>query len=503
MQSTVPNISTILETPLTSRVYQASSSIPRRVQWRLYTLGIILSDILMAAIAFRVAYIIRFDLAIPLFQVDIVPSLATYQKLVFILIPVWLSIFAASGLYNRQNLVGGTKEYSLVFNATTVGMFSVIAAGFLLPAFIFARGWLLLAWFFVFLFTAIGRFTLRRMIYSLREHGYYLSPAVIVGANEEGLSLAEQLLSWKSSGLHLLGFVDAKESSGTPLYRHLHSLGNVDQLDTIVKQYGVEEIILATSAFSSRDHMLDIFKRYGVATGVNVRLSSGLYEIITTGLTVKEFAFVPLVGINKLRLTGLDDFLKRALDYFITIPGLIAISPLLLAIAIAIKLDSPGPVIHRRRVMGVNGKKFDAFKFRTMYVNGDELLKDRPDLQEELARNHKLKEDPRVTRMGKLLRQTSLDEIPQCLNVLRGEMSLVGPRMITEAEINKYNQWDINLLTVRPGLTGLWQVSGRSDVSYEQRVRYDMYYVRNWSIWLDMQLLFETIPAVLKRRGAY
>jgi lipopolysaccharide/colanic/teichoic acid biosynthesis glycosyltransferase len=179
------------------------------------------------------------------------------------------------------------------------------------------------------------------------------------------------------------------------------------------------------------------------------------------------------------------------------------ISPFLLLIAIAIKLDSPGPVIHRRRVMGVNGRQFDAYKFRTMHVNGDEILNKYPALKLLLAKNHKLRNDPRITRVGEFLRRTSLDELPQLLNVLKREMSLVGPRMISPQEIEMYDQWDINLLTVPPGITGLWQVSGRADVSYEHRVRLDMHYIRNWSIWLDVQLLLQTIPAVIKARGAY
>ena len=138
-----------------------------------------------------------------------------------------------------------------------------------------------------------------------------------------------------------------------------------------------------------------------------------------------------------------------------------------------------------------------------MYTNGAEILAQYPELEKELAENHKLKEDPRITRMGKILRRFSLDEFPQLINVLKGEMSLVGPRMITPEETVKYRQWDTNLLTVPPGMTGLWQVSGRSDISYEERVRLDMHYIRNWSIWLDLQLLLQTIPAVLKSRGAY
>jgi lipopolysaccharide/colanic/teichoic acid biosynthesis glycosyltransferase len=153
--------------------------------------------------------------------------------------------------------------------------------------------------------------------------------------------------------------------------------------------------------------------------------------------------------------------------------------------------------------MGINGRQFYALKFRTMHVNGDEIMEKYPALKEELARTHKLKDDPRVTKIGAFLRKYSLDELPQLFNVITREMSLVGPRMISPEEVAMYKQFDMNLLTVHPGITGLWQVSGRSDISYDERVRLDMYYVRNWSIWLDLQLLFQTIPAVLKGRGAY
>ncbi|MCJ7823773.1 MAG: sugar transferase, partial [Anaerolineales bacterium] len=146
---------------------------------------------------------------------------------------------------------------------------------------------------------------------------------------------------------------------------------------------------------------------------------------------------------------------------------------------------------------------FDAFKFRTMDIDGDEILATSPELQEKLAQEHKLQKDPRITRVGRMLRKLSLDELPQLLNVLRGEMSLVGPRMISPEEMQKYDQWGLNLLTLKPGITGLWQVSGRSDVSYQERVRMDMYYIRNWNLWFDIYLLYQTIPAVLKSKGAY
>lgn len=503
MQSTAPIIDSLLQTPQAQRIREATIAVPRRWQWRFLIIALVLNDILMTGFAFRLAFLIRFELNLDFFYAESIPSIVFYQNLVLVLVPVWIFIFAALGLFNRRFLLGGTREYALVFNGTTLGMFSLIAAGFLLPELIFARGWLIIAWGLSFFFIALGRFSLRRVVYSLRQLGYFLSPAVIVGANDEGFSLAQQLVEWRASGLHIMGFVDKKFPAGTLLTKDLYALGTVEQLPTIVNKYHVEEIILSTSAFTTRDSLLDIFKSYGVASGVNVRMSSGLYEIITTGLTVREFANVPLVGINQVRLSSTDRLMKSIMDYSLTIPALLILSPLFIAIAIAVKLDSPGPIFHRRKVLGVNGREFYAWKFRTMIVDGDKLIEADPVLKAELEANYKLKNDPRITKLGHFLRKWSLDELPQLFNILAGDMSLVGPRMITCPELGKYDQWDINLLTVRPGVTGLWQVSGRSDVSYEQRVSYDMYYVRNWTIWLDLQLLFQTIPAVLKKRGAY
>ncbi len=488
---------------LGKKIGKVNALFPRSSQWRFYKILLVLMDIVTANVAFRLAYYVRFESNLTFFDESAAVSVEYYRTLVLISSFLWLGIFWVNGLYAQQNLLGGTREYDKVFRSSTVGFLLIVVAGFLQPDLLIARGWLLMAWLFTWVFASLGRFALRRFIYSLRRHGFFLTPAVIVGANQEGRWLAEQLLSWETSGLHLVGFVDKKEPVTTPLFHNLVCLGSVDQLGDIIKRYQIGEVILASSAISTRDYLLDIFKQYGVSDTVNIRMSSGLYEVITTGLTVNEFAYVPLVYVNKVRLTGTDNFMKSVLDYVITVTGLILISPLLLTIAILIKLSSPGPIIHKRRVMGINGKQFDALKFRTMVVNGDEVLDAHPALKEELARTHKLKNDPRVTKIGAFLRRFSLDELPQLFNVLKREMSLVGPRMISPEEMAMYKQFDMNLLTVHPGMTGLWQVSGRSDISYDERVRLDMYYIRNWSIWLDLQLLFQTIPAVLKSRGAY
>ncbi|MBK8904354.1 MAG: sugar transferase [Anaerolineaceae bacterium] len=194
---------------------------------------------------------------------------------------------------------------------------------------------------------------------------------------------------------------------------------------------------------------------------------------------------------------------KMVLDYAIALPSLLLLAPLFILLIILVKLDSPGPVFYRRRVLGQNGRIFGAFKFRTMYVNGDEILARYPKLQRELNKNYKLKCDPRVTRVGKLLRKYSLDELPQLFNVLARDMSLIGPRIITPDEISKYGPHAPMLMRVMPGITGLWQVNGRSNTSYNERVALDMQYITQWSIWLDIKILLWTIPVVLKGDGAY
>jgi exopolysaccharide biosynthesis polyprenyl glycosylphosphotransferase len=492
-------VATLLPAP----VFRAGrATLARPLQWRIFILTLVVTDLLLTGLGFRLAYMVRFDLELPFFRLDVVPSFSQYQAFAGALVVVWIAIFAASGLYQPRNLLGGTHEYAQLFRATSAGMVMVIFAGFLEPDLVFARGWLLLAWVFAFVTTASGRFILRRVVYYLRTKGYFLSPTLVVGINDETRSLVRQLTTWQTSGLDVLGCVDDRVPAGTRIEGALYSLGSTAVMDTLIEKYGVEEVVLATSALT-RQQIVDIFSRYGLRQDLNLRFSSGLFELITTGLEVRQMAYAPLVSIQKVRMTGVDRVMKLALDYAITIPGLIAIAPILLIIAAAIKVDSPGPIIHRRRVMGLHGREFNAYKFRTMYTNGDAILAEHPDLREQLASNHKLKDDPRITRVGRVLRKASLDELPQLVNVLKREMSLVGPRMIVPEEMDMYQEWGLNLLTVDPGITGLWQVSGRSDISYHERVELDMHYIRNWTIWLDLHVLIQTIPAVLKGRGAY
>jgi exopolysaccharide biosynthesis polyprenyl glycosylphosphotransferase len=478
-----------------------------QAEWNAYRVGLIFTDLACLLAAFICAYWLRFTIHLPFFYENAVLSKPLYDNVMLVVIPIWITIFALMGLYSRNKLLGGTQEYAALFNATTLGMFLIITARFTFPtSIILARGWVILAWLLSFAFTAVCRFALRRYIYYLRKHGAFRSRTLIIGANEEGHLLAHQFLNAPTCSYQLVGFVQGDacnekvDEGAEPA--PLACLGSLEDIEKIIQSQNITHLILSSSALT-QEQILKLFVQFGTAPDIELLMSSGLYEIITTGMHVREDGSVPLIMVNKVRLTRADRIMKSLLDLAITIPVLVIGSPLFLLLGLLVKLDSPGPIIYRRRVMGLNGKQFDAFKVRTMNVRSEEILQANPELMREYLENFKIKNDPRVTRIGKFLRKTSLDELPQLINVVRGEMSLVGPRMITPQELNKYNQWGINLLTVKPGLTGLWQVRGRSEISYDERVRMDMYYVRNWSLWFDIQLLIQTIPAVLSKRGAF
>jgi exopolysaccharide biosynthesis polyprenyl glycosylphosphotransferase len=427
-----------------------------------------------------------------------------YWTLLCLLVPTWLLIFAAYGLYTPRYLFGGTREYARIVNACAVGVMAMIVLSFMhrgaeQPI---SRGWLLIYFSLSVLTIIFYRFTFRRLIYRLRQRGLFIKRSLIVGANQEGQAMAEQFRSVPTAGVHVVGFVDDTSTRGS-VVNGLPVLGNSKSLKSLVEEQEIDELIIAPTSLS-RKVLLDIYRTFNSnGSSVELRLSPGLFEILTTGATVQEVGSVPLVSLNRLRITGIDAFLKSALDYVGAAVGSILLLPFLPLIALLIKLDSPGPALHRRRVLGAGGQTFEALKFRTMRVDADEYLEQHPELAEELQRNGKLKNDPRVTRLGKLLRKASIDELPQLLNVLKGQMSLVGPRMISPPEWVQFGNWKHNLLTVRPGITGLWQVSGRSELSYEERVRLDMHYIRNYTIWLDIRVLFNTFGAVLRGSGAY
>jgi exopolysaccharide biosynthesis polyprenyl glycosylphosphotransferase len=501
--SVSPQVQTADGPPLDGRTVRevGTTQLSLVTQRRLLVLWLVTSDAAVLALAFGAAFWARFVAQLTVAP-EVQPSPEYYPALTAILVPMWLAIFALFTLYDPLAKLGGLVESSRTFQACTVATMAVIVCTFVIPAFVISRAWLTFVCLFSFLAVAVNRFVARRLVYALRERGYLLRSAIIVGTNQEAVSLAAFLADSRSSGVQTQGFVSAGAPNADVPGSLLPMLGSTREIRSIVVRHGVEDVIVAITAVS-REELLSLCEELE-SLPVELRLSSGLYELLTTRVSVRTLGNVPLMTLQKTRLRRGEMVIKTMLEWSLSAFGLLVLSPLFVAIAAWVKLDSPGPVLYRRRVLGAGKTQFDAFKFRTMHTNGVALLAYKAGALEQLQANHKLKNDPRITQSGQWLRRFSLDELPQLFNVLLGQMALVGPRMISPGEAEKYGRHRMSLLSVKPGITGLWQVSGRSDLSYDERVRLDMYYVRTYSVWMDLRILFvETLPAVLKGRGAY
>jgi exopolysaccharide biosynthesis polyprenyl glycosylphosphotransferase len=488
-----------LSQPLTGQEFAGAlaarqfAAMPRRAGERaLLVAALVLVDALAVAAAFALAYLLRFKTSVGAFYVPPDSPLRFYSTLVFWLVPLVIATFAVYRLYALDRIFDGFDEYVRVLSAGTLSIIAVIFVSFLFDDHLIIS----LSWALILALVAAGRFLLRRVVYRLRRTGRLTRRVLVLGGGALADEAARHLHGTAASGLHVAGVFDplavwGEEESGGAGSRLQHLIVSLQAEAVVVSAASVSQATLARIVRELADLPTEL------------HLIPGMYEILTTGVQVREVRGLPLVTMNKVRITGYDQLLKQALDYTIAALVLAALAPLLLGVALAVRLTSPGPVFHRRRVVGQRGSRFDALKFRTMYVDGEAILARHPELAERLARDGKLKDDPRITPVGRWLRRWSIDEFPQLLNVLRGQMSLVGPRMISEAELERFGHWRENLSTVKPGLTGLWQVSGRSNLGYDDRVRLDMHYIRSYSIWSDLEILARTIPAVLAGDGAY
>ena len=476
----------------------ASTSLLARWQWVLLAAALLVLDAAALTASFTVAHHVRFDLNLAVFQ-EVGQRPELYRSIALWALPIWLALHWLYGLYDLRRLFASFREYGRLVSACTVASLCVVVLSFLYDLPSIARGWLVLVWLTSILFIGGGRFAARRVVGQLRRRGWLLSPVAVLGANPEGQALARELEANPTLGARVIGFLASGADQGEPPTGP-PVLGRLGDLAGLVEQAEVREVIVASSALS-RSELLELYRRFGHDPRVELRLSSGLFEMLTTGVSVHQLGGLCLMEVQRSRITGPDAVMKTVLDYVGAVLGVLLLSPLLVAIALAIRLDSPGPIVYRRRVLGRSGRPFDAFKFRTMIPDrrGQARPIDFPDRRSL----DKPAQDPRVTRTGRLLRRASLDELPQLFNVLRGEMSLSGPRMIAPDELPRYGRWGVNLLTVRPGITGPWQVRGRGDLAYDERVRLSMDYIRNYTIWLDLEILLRTLPAVLGRKGAY
>jgi exopolysaccharide biosynthesis polyprenyl glycosylphosphotransferase len=337
----------------------------------------------------------------------------------------------------------------------------------------------------------------RTLLRFIRAQGYNLKKVLIIGAGDVGTRVARALTDRAWTGFDIVGFLDdATEKQGEIWTNVAPVLGNLDQAQQVVEAHDIDEIIIAlpTKAHTRLVRVVQRLQDYPV----HIRVVPDLFSVATIRPQIEDLWGIPLIGIRQPVFSPLDAALKRALDLVGSIIGLVVFAPLMLIAALLIKLDSKGPVLFTQERVGENGRPFRMYKFRTMVINAEALLDQLIEIDKLVEPVFKLKNDPRTTRVGRILRRTSIDELPQLANVLKGEMSLVGPRPEEVRMVKRYSSWHRKRLAVKPGMTGPMQISGRGDLSLEDRVRLELDYIRNYSLWKDFEILIKTVPALIR-----
>lgn len=432
--------------------------------------------------------------------------------LVATLAPVWIVVFAASALYSPQRRLGRLSEVARITFAVTLCMTSLVVVDYFrqdLSLFSEPSALVVATGIGVVAITAV-RMLIRRVLRRIHLSGRGLTNVVVVGTGPVADRLAMELRP--SQGVRIIAAVSPTEAgqtfAGTPVYATLEQA-----LDSHL--VSIDEII-QTDATLSREESARLMSLAN-DRGMAYRFVPDLYGVFAANSVTGVVAGVPVMDVRLTSLDGWASLGKRLFDLVGSMVGLIVLSPLFLLVAALVKVTDPsGPVLYRQQRLGKGGRMIGVYKFRSMlweystgpnrpYKTAEEafIAMGRADLVEEFAVNQKVENDPRVSKLGSFLRRTSLDELPQLLNSLLGHLSLVGPRPITPVELERYGVSQHSFLALKPGITGLWQVSGRSDIGYDQRIKLDVYYAEHWSAGLDLSILARTVKTVMVRKGAY
>ncbi|MDR3173711.1 MAG: undecaprenyl-phosphate galactose phosphotransferase WbaP [Treponema sp.] len=466
----------------------------KRTSSALTSTAFIVSDLLGVMLSFGAGFFLvnLYDISAINFK-----SFVTYWPY----LPVFILFFQINGLYPGISLA--PSEELRHFTVSSV----LAHGGIILSRYIEDQEFdaISIAFIISFLFSPVILMAMRSITHTvLSKTGLGGVPAVVYGSGSRGRLVIDRLLDSKRSGYLPVLILDNTAESGES-YRDIPIIHDTSIGPELVKRFRIRMAIVAMPELSQGE--LSNLLNYSVSAFRYSVLIPDFFNITNIWMSVRDFdGILGLVASHKLKMSW-NLAIKRLLDLSMVITGGLIILPLLLIIALLVKLGSPGPVLYSHRRLGKNGKHFNAYKFRSMVNDSqdvlEKLLSQSPQVRAEWEANHKLKDDPRVTRIGKFLRRTSFDEFPQLINILKGEMSLVGPRPIVDGEVEKYGRDFDRIFSVKPGLTGLWQVSGRSDTDYSERVALDTYYLQSWSVWLDLWVLLKTLGVVIKGKGAY
>ncbi|MDI6892754.1 MAG: undecaprenyl-phosphate glucose phosphotransferase [Actinomycetota bacterium] len=461
----------------------------------IWTIVLLLSDTLMIVSGFWFAYYLRFVSDLLPLKHPTPYAVQMHATIIFRLIPFWLLIFFFYRLYDWRYLWRVSGEAARVVNAVTLSILAVMVGTFLGKDTAMSRGWLFISWLSCIFLVIAGRLIVRSVVNWYHRRGVYVTRMLIVGANEEGKNIAEQIQRFPALGLKVIGFTDDKEPKGEEVLPGLAVLGGTKDLPSLVSEGDIDLLLLVSTALSHQ-RLAEIVQSLDEVE-VDIQMSAGLFEMVTSRIAVRDIGGIPILQLSKVRLKGLNLVIKAIFDYVLATLGLIILSPLLLIIAILVKLTSSGPIFYLQPRVGQDGGVFNMYKFRTMVA----------DAERETGPVWASKGDPRRTPLGRFLRKYSLDELPQLFNVLKGEMSLVGPRPERPVFVKEFNQ-SVPRYTARHrikvGMTGWAQVNGlRGNTPLEERVKFDNFYIENWSLLLDIEILIRTFFRIFTEKQAY
>lgn len=475
-------------------------------------------DAFLAFACFAVAFVLREGKDI-LSETAVVWSedFTPYAGVLLFAVPIRLIMLSYQRVYKFQGAFSYVAEFIKIFKAVAVGSLLIIAftflfrGGFAFRDFSYSRGVFALDFALALVVFTIFHLGLRYVQTLFRKRDINLIPTLIVGTNLEAERTVQELNERPELGYRVIGVVSNDSQTETEMRNQ--TIGTISDLPDLIRELEIQEVIITDDKIP-HEKLFEAMMRIGRRQKVEFRFAPSLFNVLPQKTSVEQIGVLPMVRLFREPLSDAERLVKRVSDVLISLIALTILSPLWLIVSLLIKFDSRGSILFKQERVGMDGRIFLCYKFRTMKSNADENVhreayrKNIEGAREANAGNDdepifgKVKDDPRVTGVGKFLRRSSLDETPQFLNVLRGDMSVVGVRPPIPYEVENYDLWHRKRLDMKPGITGLWQVSGRNRIAFEDMVRIDLYYIENWSLWLDLKIILLTLPAILRGDGA-
>lgn len=466
------------------------------------TLITALVDAILINVGVALAYWLRYQVQWPAaLNPDFYQPYRTWFPVGLSLTGILLLAYQLEGVYSRDRGASWVDEVHKLFTGTLIGIAVLTVLTFNVRPQFYSRLMLGYAGLLILVLLSANRLVFGLIRGWRYRQGLGVKRVLVVGCGEVGRSVMGSILARPELGYKVVGFVDDDAERQSQDIGRLRALGPTTTLPALVSENDIDEVIVALPWYSIEKIMTIMAQCERL--NVRARIVPDLFQLRLNRVDVEHISGIPLIGVRDVSIQGWNRAVKRVADIVLATLGLVVTAPLMLLIAIAIKGESAGPILFPQVRVGRDGRLFTLYKFRSMAPDADEHKARLRNLNEASGPIFKIRDDPRLTRVGRWLRRLSIDELPQLWNVIKGEMSLVGPRPPVPSEVDEYKAWHRKRLLVEPGMTGLWQVSGRSELTFDEMVMLDLFYAENWSLWLDFKIIVRTIPTVLRGTGAY